>query len=210
MPFNRIFLCASLLIAASVVTPAQGNSKTQATPMPPGHGIKCQKSDGSPCGDPEVSDLNKDIADAKTTVSDSKSTHDDAVQNVSDTQQVGSDAKQVGSDLKKPLANPKQTVKDVKAAVSDVKSAVGNAQQTKSDAQQAGEDVKQNLLDVKKTFKDLAGIKSLALKALDGSMNCAQSDGSACNDNQTKALQSKAAQKTPPLTVTREVDQASN
>jgi hypothetical protein len=112
--------------------------------------------------------------------------------------------------MKKPLANPKQTVSDVKQAVSDVKGAVGDAQQTKSDAQQAGQDVKQNLLDVKKTFKDLAGIKTLALKALDGSMNCAQNDGSACNDDQTKALQSKAAQKTPPLTVTREVDQASN
>jgi hypothetical protein len=123
---------------------------------------------------------------------------------------VGSDAQQVGSDIKKPLANPKQTVSDVKAAVSDVKSAVSNAQQTKSDAQQAGQDVKQGAQDVKKTFKDLIGIKSLALNALDGSMNCAQNDGSACNDNQTKALQAKAAQKTPPLTVSREVDQASN
>lgn len=116
----------------------------------------------------------------------------------------------MSADAKNPLAHPKQTVADAKQAVSDVKSAVGDAQQTKSDAQQAGQDVKQNLQDVKKTFKDLAGIKSLALKALDGSMNCTQNDGSACNDTQTKALQAKAAQKSPPLTVQREVDQASN
>ncbi len=210
MPLNRLFTFLVLFVAASVVALAQNSSTVHAAPMPPGHGIKCQKADGSPCGDPEVSDLKKDITDAKTTVSDSQSTKGDAQQNVSDAKQVGSDAQQVGSDMKKPLAKPKQTVSDVKAAVSDVKSTIGNAQQTKSDAQQAGQDVKQGLQDVKKTFKDLVGIKSLGLNALDGSMNCAQNDGSACNDLQTKALQTRAAQKTPPLTVTREVDQLNN
>lgn len=205
----RFLTFSALVLAASLATPAQ-NGATDQGQMPPGHGIKCQKADGSPCGDPEVSDLKQDITDAKATYGDSKSTVGDTQQNVSDAKQVGSDAQQVGSDLKKPLADPKQTVSDVKQAVSDVKSAIGDAQQTKSDAQQTGQDTKQNILDVKKTLKDLAGIKSLALKALDGSLNCAQSNGSACNDDQTKALQSKAAQKTPPLTVTREVDQASN
>jgi methyl-accepting chemotaxis protein len=198
------------LLFTSIHLSAQSSASAAAGQMPPGQEIKCQKADGSPCGDPEVSDLNKDISDAKTTYGDSQSTVGDAQTNVSDVKQVGSDAQQVGSDLKKPLANPKQTVTDVKQAAGDVKSAVGDAQQSKSDAQQAGQDVKQGLSDVKKTFKDLAGIKSLTLEALDGSMKCAQNDGSACNDAQTKALQTKAAQKAPPLTVTGEVDQASN
>jgi methyl-accepting chemotaxis protein len=206
----RKFLWSTALLAASIQTLAQSNANAPSGQMPPGHGIKCLKADGTPCGNPEVSDLNQTVTDAKTTVADSQSTVSDAQQNVSDTQQVGSDAQQVGSDMKQPLANPKQTVSDAKQAVSDVKSAVGDVQQTKSDAQQAAQDVKQNLEDVKKTLKNLAGIKSLSLKALDGSMNCAQNDGSACTDIQTRALKTQAAQKTPPLTVTREVDQPAN
>jgi hypothetical protein len=59
-------------------------------------------------------------------------------------------------------------------------------------------------------LNDLKGIGALALKSPDGAMNCAQNDGSACNDNQTKALQVHAAQKTPPITVKREADPQSN
>ena len=199
-----------LLLATAMQAPAQNDAAVPAGQMPPGHGISCQKSDGSPCGDPEISNLKQTVTDAKSTVSDSQSTVSDAQQNVSDVKQVGGDAQQVGSDMKQPLANPKQTVSDVKQAVSDVKSAVGDVQQTKSDAQQTVQDVPQNVQDVKKTLKGLAGIKSIALKALDGSMDCAQNDGSACTDIQTKALQNAAAQKNPPLTITREVDQQNN
>lgn len=212
MLLRKLPWVTALFLATAIEVPAQSNANanTPAGQMPPGHGITCLKADGTPCGTPEVNDLNQDVTDAKTTVSDSQSTVSDTQQNVSDAKQVGSDAQQLGSDAKQPLANPKQDVSDAKQAASDVKSAVGDVQQTKSDAQQAAQDVQQNLQDVKKTFKDLAGIKSLALKALDGSINCAQNDGSACNDTQTKALKSAAAQKTPPLTINREVDQPSN
>ena len=210
MPAPKLSRLAPLLLITAIPVLAQSNAGAPAGQLPPGHGIKCLKADGTPCGSPEVSDLNQTITDAKTTVSDSQSSVSDVQQNVSDTKQVSGDAQQLGADAKKPLANPKQDVSDAKQAVSDVKSAVGDVQQTKSDAQQAAQDVKQNLQDVKKTFKDLAGIKSLSLKALDGSMNCAQNDGSACNDTQTKALQTQAAQKASPLTIAREVDQPSN
>jgi hypothetical protein len=216
MPLRKLSWSLALLVAWAVALPAQNNAGNQpsagAQPaqMPPGHGIKCLKADGTPCGNPEVNDLNQDITDAKSTVSDSKSTVGDAQQNVSDAKQVSGDAQQLGQDAKKPLANPKQTVADGKQAASDVKSAYGDAQQSISDAQQAGQDVKQNLQDVKKTVKDLIGIKSLALKAPDGAMNCAQNDGSACTDSQTKAVQTDAAQKQPPIIVQREVDQPTN
>jgi methyl-accepting chemotaxis protein len=207
MLLRKLSCLTALLLATAFELPAQANNNVPAGQMPPGHGIKCLKADGTPCGSSEVNDLNQDVTDAKTTVSDSQSTVSDTQQNVSDAKQVGSDAQQLGSDARQPLANPKQDASDAKQAVSDVKSAVGDAQQTKSDAQQAAQDVKQNLQDVKKT---LAGIKSLSLKALDGSMNCAQNDGSACSDTQTKALKNVAGQKAPPLTINREVDQPSN
>jgi peptidoglycan hydrolase CwlO-like protein len=210
MRLITLFWLTALLLATGMQVFAQNNGADPAGQMPPGHGIKCQKADGSPCGDPEINNLKQTVTDAKTTVSDTQSTVSDTQQNVSDAKQVGGDAQQVGSDMKKPLANPKQTVSDVKQAVGDVKSAVGDVQQTKSDAQQAVQDVQQNVEDAKKTLKGLAGIKSIALKALDGSMNCAQSDGTACTDIQTKALQAQAAQKAPPLTITREVDQLNN
>jgi methyl-accepting chemotaxis protein len=199
---------ALLLGITSMQLAAQSSASSQAkTQTPAGHGIKCLKADGSPCGNPEVSDLNKDIADFKATFGDAKSTVGDAQQNVADAKQVGGDAKQVGSDAKQPITNAAQGYGDAKQTVSDTKSAYGDAQQTKSDTQQTGQDVKQNLQDVKQTLKDLVGIKSLALKAPDGSVNCAQNDDSACSDSQTKALQKHAAQKTPPITVQREADQ---
>jgi hypothetical protein len=187
--------------------PQAGNSQGQ---MPPGHGIKCLKPNGTPCGNPEISDLNKDISDIKAAVSDAKSNANDAQQNVSDARQVAGDAKQVGSDAKQPVSNAGQGVGDAQQTASDAKSAYGDAQQTKSDAQQTGQDIQQGAQDVKQTVKDLFGIKSLALADNAGAMNCAQNDNSACNDLQTRALQIHAAQKTPPLTIQREVDQASN
>ncbi len=77
---------------------------------------------------------------------------------------------------------------DAKQTASDGQQ-IGDAQQTKSDAQSAVQDVQQNAQDVAQTAKDLKGIGSLALKALDGTMDCTQNNGSACNDTQTKALQ---------------------
>ena len=207
---------AVLLLAISALQlAAQGNANSGAASqangqLPPGHGIKCLKADGTPCGNPEISDLNKDITDFKATFADTKSTAGDAKQNVSDAQQVGSDAKQLGADAKQPVSNAKQGVSDAKQTTSDVKSSYSDAQQTKSDTQQTSQDVQQNLADVKQTVKDLFGIKSVALKSPDGSMNCTQNDETACNDSQTKALKTHAAQKTPPINVQREADQPSN
>jgi hypothetical protein len=210
MPLKNLSALSGLLLTAGLQVMAQTASTAPAGQLPPGHGITCLKADSSPCGTPEVNGLNQDISDAQATVTDSKSAVGDAQQNASDAKQVGGDAQQLGHDAKNPLANPKQAVNDAKQAVSDVKGAVGDVQQTKSDAQQAAQDVKQNLQDAKQAVKSLFGIKSLSLKAMDGSMNCAQNDGSACTDTQTKALQTKAAQQNPPLTVQREVDQPSN
>jgi len=215
MRVKKVAVCLGGLLAASAFQLAAQSSNTQANPqapgqMPPGHGIKCLKADGTPCGNPEISDLNKDIADMKAAVGDTKSTVSDVQQNVSDAKQVGGDAQQLGADAKQPVANAKQGVGDAQQATSDVKSAYGDAQQTKSDAQQSAQDVQQAAQDVKQTVKDLFGIKSVGLAKNDGSMNCTQTDNSACNDNQTKALQTHAAQKTPPITIQREADQASN
>lgn len=209
MSVKRLFIRTALLVPAAMLLAAQSSGPTQqAGQMPPGHGVKCLKADGkTPCGNSEISDLNNDIKDLKATVGDAKSTVSDAQQNVSDAQQVGGDAKQAGSDAKHPAANSKQDVSDAKQAGSDAKSAYGDAQQTKSDAQQTVQDVQQNVQDAAQTVKDLKGIGSLALKALDGTMNCAQNDGSACSDSQTKALQIHAAQKNPPIQVKREVDE---
>ena len=65
-------LFTALFLSLAIQLSAQNAANTTAGQMPPGHGIKCQKSDGSPCGDPEVSDLKQDITDAKTTYGDSK------------------------------------------------------------------------------------------------------------------------------------------
>jgi hypothetical protein len=184
--------------------------------LPSGHGITCLKADGAtPCGNPEIDSLNLNLASlkqlgqtAKTVVTDSKTAVTDTKGAVSDVQQVGSDGKQLGSDakqlgtdaknkdLKQGVADAKQAGSDGKSAVGDVKTAVGDPQQVVSDSQQV--------------IKDLKGIKNVSLKAPDGSMNCSQTDGSACNDNQTKALQTHAAQMAPSITVKREADQASN
>ena len=223
----RIYaISAALLLAASAVRlAAQNQPSAIPTDPPPGHGIKCLKADGkTPCQNPEVADLNKDtkdlkttFGDAKATAGDSKSAVDDSKQAVGDAQQTGADTKQTAADAKHPVANAKQGIGDAKQTGSDAKQTYGDAQQAygdaqsaKSDAQSTGQDVKQNVQDVAQTAKDLKGIGSLALKALDGSMSCAQDNGSACNDDQTKALKSHAAQKTPPITVKREVDQPNN
>jgi methyl-accepting chemotaxis protein len=223
----RIFtMSAALLLAAPAMQlAAQSNANSQPAQAPPGHGIKCLKADGkTPCGNPEVSDLNKDIADFKATFGDAKAAVGDTQQTVGDVKQTGSDAKQAGADTKQaaadakhPVANAKQEASDAKQTGSDAKQVYGDAQQTygdaqqtKSDAQSTAQDVQQNAQDIAQTAKDLKGIGSLALRALDGSMSCTQEGGSACTDNQTKALKTHAAQKKPPLTVKREADQASN
>ncbi len=201
---------ALVVVAAATGLAAQSNSQ-QAGAMPPGHGIKCTESDGStPCTSAQVSGLNQDIAtlkqtagDTKQTVGDSKQAVSDAKQNGSDAKQVESDAKQLETDAKHPVADVKQAVDDAKQAGSDVKQAVSDSKQTKSDAQQAGEDAQQVL-------EDLKGIGSLRLKSLDGSLNCAQSNGTACTDIETEALKIYAAEKKPPLDIIRQVDQANN
>jgi hypothetical protein len=192
------------------------NHASAAGALPPGHGITCLKSDGStPCGNPDIDSLNLSLANlkqlgqsAKTVVTDSKTVVSDTQGAVSDTKQVGadgqqvvSDVKQVGTDVKnkdmnQAVSDAQQTGSDAKTAEGDVKTAVGDPQQVGSDAQQV--------------LTDLKAIKNVSLKSPDGAMNCAQNDGSACNDNQTKALQTHAAQMTPSITVKRQVDQASN
>jgi uncharacterized protein YjbJ (UPF0337 family) len=209
----RLFsISASFFLIVSAMQPgAQGQSQAQPAKAPPGHAIKCLKADAkTPCANPEVSDLNQDIADLKQTFGDAKSTVGDTQQSVGDVQQTGADVKQTAGDVKHPIANAKQVVGDAKQTASDGQQTYGDVQQTKSDAQSTTQDVKQNVLDLAQTAKDLKGIGSLALQALDGTMSCTQENGSACSDNQTKALQTHAAQKKPPITVKREVDQADN
>jgi hypothetical protein len=194
-------LSASLLLATAHPICAQ---KPAVPDPPPGHAIKCAKADGkSPCTQAEIAALNKDIADAKQSYGDTKGAVDDTKQTPSDVKQVGSDAKQLGTDAKHPVANAKQIPKDVKTAVSDGKQAYGDPGTVKSDVQQVAQDAK---TDVKDVGKSLKGIKALFLKAPDGSLACKQEDETACNDDQTKALQVHAASKTPPVKVTREVD----
>jgi hypothetical protein len=201
---------ALVLVALAMQFAAHGQNASQPSQAPPGHGIKCLKADGTPCANPEVSDLNNDIADLKQTFSDAKSTVGDTQQSVGDVQQAASDTKQTATDAKHPIANAKQGISDGKQTVGDGKQVTGDVQQTKSDAQSTVQDVQQNAQDLAQTAKDLKGIASLALKKLDGTMSCTQTNGSVCTDNQTKALQTHAAQKKPPITVQREADQASN
>jgi hypothetical protein len=207
----RLFSMLGTLLLAAPATHLAAQSRTQPQPAeaPPGHAIKCLQSDRkTPCVSPQVSDLNKDIADLKQTFDDAKSTVGDTQQTVGDAQQNGSDVKQSASDAKHPIANGKQAVGDTKQTYGDTKQTYGDAQQTKSDAQSTVQDVQQNAQDLAQTAKDLKGIGALALRALDGTMSCTQENGAACTDNQTKALQTHAAQKKPPLTVVRQVEQA--
>jgi hypothetical protein len=212
------FIWTALVVFAlvAVLLVYRHRSAGAAGVLPPGHGIRCLKADEStPCGNPEIDSLNLNLSNlkqfgqaAKTAVTDSKTVVSDTQGAVSDTKQVGadgqqvvSDVKQVGSDvknndLKQAVSDAKQTGSDAKTAGGDVKTAVGDPQQVGGDAQQV--------------VKDLQGIKNVSLKSPDGAMNCAQNDGSACNDNQTKALQTQAAQMTPAITVKREVDQPGN
>jgi hypothetical protein len=204
-PHSRSLFAAFVLVAAAFPLAAQKPAASSAPDMPPGHGIKCAKADGkTPCTDDEVAALNKDIADAKQTYNDATGAVNDTKQTPSDAKQVGSDAKQLGTDAAHPVANAKEIPKDVKTAVTDTKQAYSDPGTVKSDVQQVAQDAKQDVQDVGKSLK---GIKALFLKAPDGSLACKQEDESACNDDQTKALKTHAATKTPPVTVTREVDQ---
>ena len=209
----RVFAVFVMLLIAGVPLElgAQSSAKPKAADPATGHGIKCLKADGkTPCQNPEVADLNKDLKDLKATFSDSKTAVGDSQSAVGDAKQTGADAKQTAADAKHPIANAKQGIEDGKQTGNDAKQTYGDAQSAKSDAQSAGQDMKQNLADAKQTAEDLKGIGALALKALDGSLNCAQDDGSACDDDQTKALKAHAAQKKPPITVKREVDEPNN
>jgi hypothetical protein len=207
-----IVVCAAAAVLLLVYTHKHGRAAAGA----PGHQIWCLKADGfTPCGDPEIDSLNSAIAGikqfgqaAKTVATDTKTAVTDTQGAVGDVQQVGSDGQQLGSDAKQLATDAKnkdlkQGVSDAQQAGSDAKGAVGDVKTVAGDPQQVGSDAQQVL-------KDLKGIGSLSLNAPDGSMNCAQTDGSACSDNQTKALQTHAAQMTPSITVKREVDQASN
>ena len=206
----------AMCVAAAIYLVVKNKQTNAAGDMPAGHGIKCLRADGqTPCGDAEISDLNNDIlgfkkvvaagktvvSDTKSVVGDAKTVVGDAQQGVSDAKQLGSDAKQLGSDAKNK--NLAQGVSDAKTAADDAKTAEGDAQTAVGDAQAAAGDGQQ-------VAKDLQGIGSLSLKSPDGAVNCAQDDGSACSDAQTKALQTHAAQKSPPITVKRDVDKASN
>ena len=189
-------------VAAAVYLAVKNRRAIAAGDMPFGHGITCLKADGqTPCGDDEISNLNNDIlglkkvvAMGKTVASDTKTAVGDAKGVVGDAAQGVSDAKQLGSDAKSK--NLAQGVSDAKTAAGDAKTAEGDAQGATGDGQQV--------------VTDMKGIGSLKLKSPNGAVNCAQDNGSACSDAQTKALQTHAAQKTPPITVKRDVDQASN
>jgi hypothetical protein len=180
--------------------------------MPTGHGIRCLKADGqTPCGDPEVSDLNDDLAgikklinNAKSVVSDSKSATGDAQQAGSDGKQLQSDGQQLGSDAKQLGSDAKN--KDLKSGVNDAKQAAGDAKSAAGDAKTAEGDAKQVVGDAQQVIQDLKGIGSLSLVSSNGAMNCTQNNGTFCTDDQTKALQLHAAQKAPPLTIRRQVD----
>jgi len=210
--FGIVAICA----ATGILLAVNSRKNVVAGELPPGHGIRCLKADGqTPCGDAELASLKGDIAgfkklvqvgktvtsDIKTAVSDTKSAVGDAQQVGEDSKQVGSDAKQLGSDAKNK--DLKQGVKDAKQASGDAKTEVGDAKTAVGDPKQVGGDAQQ-------VIQDLTGIGSISLKSPDGSMNCAQNDGSACNDSQTKALQADAAQKKPPITVQREAERANN
>lgn len=206
----------AMCVAVAIYFAVKNRQAIAAGDMPSGHGIRCLKADGlTPCGNAEISDLNGDIlglkkvvavgktvvGDTKTAVADAKTVAGDAQQGVSDAKQLGSDGKQLGSDAKS--RNLAKGVSDAKTAAGDAKTAKGDAQTAVGDAQAAAGDGQQ-------VAKDLQGIGSLSLKSPNGAVNCAQDNGSACTDAQTKALQAHAAQKTPPITVKRDVDQASN
>jgi hypothetical protein len=212
------FAWAAIVVIAvlAAVLVYRHRSENATGVLPPGHGIKCLKADGStPCGNPEIDSLNLSLSSlkqfgqaAKTVVSDSKTVVTDTQGAVSDTKQVGADGQQVVSDVKQVGTDVKnndmkQAVSDAKQTGSDAKSAEGDVKTAAGDPQQVGSDAKQ-------VVKDLQGIQNVSLKAPDGAMNCAQTDGSACNDTQTKALQTQAAQMTPAINVQREVDQPSN
>lgn len=176
---------------------------------PAGRDIKCALSDGrTPCSPDDVESLNSDISKFKQLVTDGKSAAGDGQQATGDTKQATGDAKQLGSDAKHPVANAKQLVGDAQQVGSDGKQVVDDGKQVTGDAKQVVQDAKDIPSATKGVLKDLKGIGSIALKSMDGKLNCKQNDGSPCNDDQTNALKTQAAQKQPPLTIIREVDHA--
>jgi len=94
--------------------------------------------------------------------------------------------------------------------VNDAKQAAGDAKTAAGDAKTAAGDAKQVLGDAKGVIQDLKGIGSLSLVSSNGALSCMQDNGAACTDDQTKALQTHAALKSPPLTIRRQVDGTPN
>jgi hypothetical protein len=208
-------LVAACAVAAILLT-LHNQPKAAVGNLPTGHGIKCLKADGqSPCGNTEISNLSDDILGikklgqvAKTIASDTKGAINDGKQAASDAKQVGDDGKQLASDSKQLGADAKN--KNLQQGVSDAQQAGSDASSTVGDAKTAGGDVKQVAGDVDPATADLRGIGAISLKSADGSMTCAQNDGSVCSDDQTKALKAHAAQMSPPINIQREVDVAAN
>jgi len=94
--------------------------------------------------------------------------------------------------------------------VNDAKQAAGDAKTAAGDAKTAAGDAKQVVGDAKGVIQDLKGIGSLSLVSSNGALSCMQDNGAACTDDQTKALQTHAALKSPPLTIRRQVDGTPN
>ena len=177
--------------------------------LPPGHGIRCAHSDGlTPCTPEDVSHLNSELSKFKQLISDGKSAAGDGQQATGHANQAAADAQQLGSDANHPRANAKQLVGYAKQAGAGGKQVVDDGKQVTDDARQVVQDAKDIPSATKGVLKDLRGIGSIALKSVDGKLSCRQDDGSPCNDDQTNALKTQAAQKQPPLSIIREVDRA--
>jgi len=207
---------AAVCAAAGWLVVSRPENAIETGELPQGHGIKCLRADGqTPCGDAELASLKSDISGlkklvqvGKTVTSDTKTAVSDTKSAVGDVEQVGEDGKQLGSDAKQVGADVKN--KDLKQGVKDAKQAVGDAKTAKDDGKTAAGDPGQVTSDTQQVIQDLTGIGAISLKSPDGAMNCAQDNGSACSDRQTKALQAHAAQKKPPINVQREADLARN
>src|SRR5580704_692629 len=91
-------MCVAVAVALAVIS--NKNGKTVGI-LPAGHGIKCLKADGTtPCGDPEVSNLNGLISGVQKAVATAQAAKDKAQGVVNQVQQAGQEAKQLGQDAK--------------------------------------------------------------------------------------------------------------
>ena len=197
------------IAGAVLLLVARGRWVNTAGDLPQGHELQCMKADGrTPCGDPEIADLNNAIAGLKKAVAAAKTATGDAQGVVGDAKQAGENGKQLGSDAKQLGSDAKK--KELKKAVGDAKQAGGDAETATGDAKQATGDAKQLAGDAQQVAKALKGIGGLTLKSPDGTMTCVQDDGTVCSDEQTSALQVHAAQLEPTVTVRRKADPTGN